>query len=44
MTKAFTCASVLGLLKSGSFNIVGKADAMVDAHGYVNRYPVARMP
>jgi hypothetical protein len=34
--KAFISASVLDALKSGSFKIIVKTDAMVDAHGYVN--------
>jgi hypothetical protein len=33
--KAFISASVLDLLKSGSFKITIKTDAMVDVHGYV---------
>jgi hypothetical protein len=36
LKKAFISASVLDALKSGSFKIIVKTDAMVDAHGYVN--------
>jgi hypothetical protein len=37
LKKAFISASVLDALKSGSFKkTTVKADAMVDAHGYVN--------
>ncbi len=35
LKKAFTCASVLDILESGSFKIIVRTDAMVDAHGYV---------
>jgi hypothetical protein len=36
LIKAFICASVLDGMESGSFKIIVKTDAMVDAHGYVN--------
>ena len=35
LVKAFISASVLDVLKSGSFKIIVRTDAMVDVHGYV---------
>ena len=41
--KTFISVSVLDQLKSGSFKIIVKTNAMVDVHGYVYIAPVAML-